>query len=253
MTIADAAAEGAPGRARAVPDWLWLTGRLLLQLAVIYLGLLAIHAYLGWWSPDYLQGRSLWHFWFTRMIVPMVMLGVLASFARLLAREGFGVALAAQNKLGEAEALFREVATARRRVLGDEHAETLVCFGNLASLCLFPQGRCAEAETIQRHVLSVQRRTIGEDHPHTLTTAHNLADSIRTQGRHEEARELAGVVLEARVRTQGWSHPETEKAARSSVRMQFSAARTSRKRSVSSSGPVPCGTWRGVRKPPHNT
>jgi hypothetical protein len=84
VTIADAAAEGAPGRARAVPDWLWLTGRLLLQLAVIYLGLLAIQAYLGWWSPDYLQGRSLWHFWFTRMIVPMVMLGVLASFARLL-------------------------------------------------------------------------------------------------------------------------------------------------------------------------
>jgi tetratricopeptide (TPR) repeat protein len=139
----------------------------------------------------------------------------------------FGVALAAQNKLGEAEALFREVATARRRVLGDEHAETLVCVGNLASLCLFPQGRCAEAETIQRHVLSVQRRTIGEDHPHTLTTAHNLADSIWAQGRHEEARELAGVVLEARVRTQGWSHPETENAARSSVRMQFSAARTS--------------------------
>jgi hypothetical protein len=35
------------------------------------------------------------------------------------------------------------VATARRRVLGDEHAETLVCVGNLASLCLFddPEAR----------------------------------------------------------------------------------------------------------------
>ncbi len=67
-----------------MPAWLRAAGWVLLQLFVIYLGLLAIHAYLGWWSPEYLEGRSLWHFWFTRMIVPMVMLGVFASFARLL-------------------------------------------------------------------------------------------------------------------------------------------------------------------------
>jgi len=84
VTTAEAVAGEAPGRRRAVPTWLRVAGMLLLQLFVVYLGLLAIHAYLGWWSPDYLQGRSLWHFWFTRMIVPMVMLGVFASFARLL-------------------------------------------------------------------------------------------------------------------------------------------------------------------------
>ena len=84
MTTAEAVAEPAPGRSRAAPNWLRVAGKLLLQLFVIYLGLLAIHAYLGWWSPEYLQGRSLWHFWFSRMIVPMVMLGVFASFARLL-------------------------------------------------------------------------------------------------------------------------------------------------------------------------
>lgn len=84
MTTADAAAGLAPDRRKPVPGWLWVTGKLLLQLLVIYLGLLAIHAYLGRWSPEYLQGRSLWHFWFTRMIAPMVMLGFFASFARLL-------------------------------------------------------------------------------------------------------------------------------------------------------------------------
>lgn len=84
MTTADAAAAVAPGRGRAVPNWLRVAGKLLLQLFIIYLGLLAIHAYLGWWSPDYLHGRSLWHFWFSRMIVPMVMLGFFAAFARLL-------------------------------------------------------------------------------------------------------------------------------------------------------------------------
>lgn len=85
MTTADTAAGEAPGRGSAVPNWARATAKLLLQLLAIYLLLLAIHAYLGWWSPDYLQGRSLWHFWFTRMIVPMVMLGVFAAFARPMA------------------------------------------------------------------------------------------------------------------------------------------------------------------------
>ena len=84
MTIADTGSTAPSELSMSMPKWMWTAGRIILQLAVIYLGLLAIHAYLGWWSPDYLQGRSLWHFWFTRMIVPVVMLGVLASFARLL-------------------------------------------------------------------------------------------------------------------------------------------------------------------------
>ena len=85
MTTAETAAAEAPGRERAVPKWLRVAGRLLLQLLAVYLLLLAIHAYLGWWSPEYLQGRSLWHFWFTRMIVPMVMFGFFLAFARPLA------------------------------------------------------------------------------------------------------------------------------------------------------------------------
>ena len=46
----------------------------------------AVHAFLGRWTPDYLQGRDLWHFWFSRMVVPMVMLGVFA--VRGAARSG---------------------------------------------------------------------------------------------------------------------------------------------------------------------
>jgi len=80
----EAGTAAVPGEAFAVPKWLRITARVLLQLFVVYVGLLAIHAYLGWWSPDFLHGRSLWHFWFSRMIVPMVMLGVFAAFARIL-------------------------------------------------------------------------------------------------------------------------------------------------------------------------
>lgn len=56
----------------------------LWQLLFAYGLLLAVHAFLGQWTPEYLQGRDLWHFLLTRMLVPVVMLGVLASFARLL-------------------------------------------------------------------------------------------------------------------------------------------------------------------------
>ena len=58
--------------------------RIFVALAAVYLLLLAVHALLGRWTPEFLQGRDLWHFLFPRMIVPMVMLGVFFSVARLI-------------------------------------------------------------------------------------------------------------------------------------------------------------------------
>lgn len=86
MTMTTARAETAPAaepRAR-FPAWARTAARIVIDLALAYLLILAVHAFLGRWTPDYLQGRDLWHFWFSRMIVPMVMLGVLASTARIL-------------------------------------------------------------------------------------------------------------------------------------------------------------------------
>ncbi|MCA3555960.1 LTA synthase family protein [Aestuariivirga sp.] len=84
MTIAEAGARPAPDRGWLLPEWMAIAGRPVLQLCAVYLLLLAIHAYLGGWSPEFLGGRSLWHFWFSRMIVPMVMFGCFAAFARPL-------------------------------------------------------------------------------------------------------------------------------------------------------------------------
>ncbi|MFO1121225.1 MAG: LTA synthase family protein [Hyphomicrobiales bacterium] len=77
------AGDGPPAPARG-------SGRLarfglgIVKLCAAYLILLAVMAYLGQWTPDYLQGRDLWHFLFPRMVVAMVMLGVLASFIRVI-------------------------------------------------------------------------------------------------------------------------------------------------------------------------
>lgn len=54
------------------------------HLVVAYGLILAVHAFLGRWTPEYMHGRDLWHFMLSRMIVPIIMLGVLASFIRLL-------------------------------------------------------------------------------------------------------------------------------------------------------------------------
>ena len=83
MTTTAAEAGPVPARAKRLPSWLWTILRTALILLAVYAILLAVHAYLGRWTPDYLKGRDLWHFWLSRMVVPMVMLGVLAAWARL--------------------------------------------------------------------------------------------------------------------------------------------------------------------------
>lgn len=84
MTIAEVEGAAPPRKPWSMPRWARLTALTLLKLLLVYVLLLAVHAWLGRWTPDYLEGRSLWHFWFTRMIVPMVMLGVFAAVARLM-------------------------------------------------------------------------------------------------------------------------------------------------------------------------
>lgn len=84
MSESHAVAQQPPAKARGVPRWVRRTLLTLVQLLAVYLILLGVHAFLGRWTPEYLQGRDLWHFWFSRMVVPMVMLGVFAAAARLV-------------------------------------------------------------------------------------------------------------------------------------------------------------------------
>ena len=56
----------------------------LWKFVAAYVLLLAVLAYLGWWTPEFLKGRDLWHFMISRMVIAAVMLGVLAAFVRLM-------------------------------------------------------------------------------------------------------------------------------------------------------------------------
>ena len=103
--------------------------------------------------------------------------------------------LRAQGRHAEAEALHREVLEARRRVLDEEHPDTLETRRCLAD-DLAGQGRLAEAEAIYRDTLVSYERVRGEDHFQTLAAKSGLAAVLSGQGKHAEAEALARRVLD---------------------------------------------------------
>ena len=113
-----------------------------------------------------------------------------------------------QGKLSEAEPLFCEALSGRRRTLGGAHPDTLTSANNLA-LLLSAQGKLSEAEPLLREVLAGSRRALGGAHPDTLAPANNLAGLLRGQGKLSEAEPLYQEAMDASRRTLGDSHPHT--------------------------------------------
>jgi hypothetical protein len=70
----------------------------------------------------------------------------------------------------------------RKRVLGEEHPDTLSSIGNLASTYR-NQGRWKEAEELEVQVIETRKRVLREEHLDTLTSIGNLASTYRNQGR----------------------------------------------------------------------
>jgi hypothetical protein len=96
----------------------------------------------------------------------------------------------------------------RRRILGDEHPDTLTSMNNLAAT-LQAQGDLTGAREKQEDVLDITRRILGDEHPDTLTSMNNLAATLRAQGDLTGAREKQEEVLDIRRRILGDEHPDT--------------------------------------------
>ena len=60
--------------------------------------------------------------------------------------------------------MYRTVLSVRRRVLGEEHPNTLTSMHDLADAVLCAAGQHAEAVEMYRTVLPVRRRVLGEEH-----------------------------------------------------------------------------------------
>ena len=98
-----------------------------------------------------------------------------------------------------------------KRVLGEEHPDTLTSMANLASTYQ-NQGRWKEAEELEVQVMKTSKRVLGEEHPFTLTWMVNLAFTFKSQSRSKEAISLMKVCFKLRNQILGPTHPDTERS-----------------------------------------
>jgi tetratricopeptide (TPR) repeat protein len=104
---------------------------------------------------------------------------------------------------GEPE--IRELFDASRRILGDDHPDTMR-IRYLLAYADAHRGRLAEAEATFRELLDTQRRVLGDQHADTFITRLRIADVAAEQGRWAEAEEIILDLLEASRRPFGAAH-----------------------------------------------
>ena len=121
----------------------------------------------------------------------------------------FALVFSEAGRWKEAEELEVRVMEARKRVLGEEHPDTLVSIGNLASTYR-GQGRWTEAEELEVQVMEVMKRVLGEEHPDTLRSMNNLAFTLKSQCRNEEAISLMKTCAQLQTQNLGLEHADTQ-------------------------------------------
>jgi tetratricopeptide (TPR) repeat protein len=95
-----------------------------------------------------------------------------------------------------------------RRVLGEEHPETLTSISNVGRVCR-SQGRLVEAESFYREALDKRRRVLGDSHPDTLTSCSNLGSVLQAEGKLREAEDLVREAVDKSEVALGKEHPDT--------------------------------------------
>jgi len=96
----------------------------------------------------------------------------------------------------------------RRRVLGDDHSETLKSINSMGEL-LFSMGKPDEALAYYREALEGSRRVLGDDHSETLHSINNMGDILHWMDKLDEALVYRSQALEGQRRVLGDDHPET--------------------------------------------
>ena len=106
----------------------------------------------------------------------------------------------------EAEKLSTIAMEIRKKILGQEHKETLRSMG-MVGLAKSLGGQWDQAEKLQVQVMETCKTVFGAEHPDTLTSIANLASTFWDQGRWDEAEKLDVQVLEICKKVLGVEHP----------------------------------------------
>jgi len=107
-----------------------------------------------------------------------------------------------------AETLLEEALEIRRRLLGDEHPDTVAVWNDVANSHYW-LGQIDEAKADWAEVLEISRRVLGEEHELTLSIMNGLANVYKTLGQYDEAVSLYTAALEGRRRVFGELDPRT--------------------------------------------
>jgi tetratricopeptide (TPR) repeat protein len=118
-----------------------------------------------------------------------------------VARDGYQ-----RGEFRAAEQGYRQQWNAYRRVLGDDHPNTLTSMSNLAET-LRALGEAAGARNLQQQVLDISLRVLGPEHPDTLRAMNNLAGTLYHLGDLIGVRDMYREVLEASRRVLRPEHP----------------------------------------------
>ena len=119
-----------------------------------------------------------------------------------------GWALRVMGHYAEARDLDQDILDRSRRVLGEDHFNTLTSASNLAN-DLRGLGQVQAARDLNQVTLSRRRQILGEDHLETLASASNLADDLYHLGEVQAARDLDQDTLSRRRQVLGAGHPHT--------------------------------------------
>ncbi|WP_308406582.1 tetratricopeptide repeat protein [Streptomyces sp. AC555_RSS877] len=119
-----------------------------------------------------------------------------------------GMSLLNANLHSAATAYWGDMVAECERLLGEDHPDTLIARGNLAS-SYWQAGRISEAIDLLERVVADNERLLGEDHPDTLIDRSNLAVFYGQTGRTGEAIAIKERVVAERERLLGEDHPDT--------------------------------------------
>jgi hypothetical protein len=89
------------------------------------------------------------------------------------------------GRYAESRDLNRDTLVRRRRVLGEDHPDTLNSAHNLA-IDLRRLGDVQAAHDLNQDTLARRRRILGQDHPDTLASAASLATDLRALGEADD-------------------------------------------------------------------
>ena len=107
----------------------------------------------------------------------------------------------------EVEELEVQVVKTKKRVLGQQHPDTLTSMANLAA-AYRNQERWEEAKELDAQVVEMSRKVLVQEHPDTLASMANLASIYLNQGQWKYAEELEVKVMGASKKVLGQEHPD---------------------------------------------